>query len=219
MRIAIVAATAFELKPLQKIINKNKSLFTTNSQLTFHITGVGNLATTLQLTKILFENNPDFIIQIGLAGCFDKTSILGSIVLIKKEYLGDLGVEENKTWKDIFDLGLQSKNSIPFKNKALKNSLLDDKKFSKFNVVNSVSVNEITTNKKRIQQLIEHYNPYVESMEGGALHYVGNYFKTPYVQIRSISNYIGERNKAKWNIKESIENLTTFTYNFLQENF
>ncbi len=31
--------------------------------------------------------------------------------------------------------------------------------------------------------------------------------KIPFLQIRSVSNYIGERNKKKWNMKESIINL------------
>jgi futalosine hydrolase len=44
-------------------------------------------------------------------------------------------------------------------------------------------------------------------MEGAALHYVCLLEKIPFLQVRSISNYIGERNKKKWNIKESINNL------------
>ena len=44
-------------------------------------------------------------------------------------------------------------------------------------------------------------------MEGAALHYVCNSFNIPYLQIRSISNYIGERDKSKWEIKKAIENL------------
>jgi futalosine hydrolase len=29
----------------------------------------------------------------------------------------------------------------------------------------------------------------------------------PFIQIRSISNYVGERDKTKWKMKEAIENL------------
>ena len=47
----------------------------------------------------------------------------------------------------------------------------------------------------------------VESMEGAALHYVCLKEKIPFLQIRSVSNYIGERNKKNWNMKESIANL------------
>jgi len=51
------------------------------------------------------------------------------------------------------------------------------------------------------------FDPVTESMEGAALHYVCLMEKTPFFQIRSISNYIGERNKQKWNMMDSIINL------------
>jgi futalosine hydrolase len=44
-------------------------------------------------------------------------------------------------------------------------------------------------------------------MEGASLHYVGRETGIPFIQIRSISNYVGERDKSKWLLKESIEGL------------
>jgi futalosine hydrolase len=44
-------------------------------------------------------------------------------------------------------------------------------------------------------------------MEGAALHYVARMEKIPFIQLRSMSNYIAERNKKKWNMKEAIRNL------------
>jgi futalosine hydrolase len=44
-------------------------------------------------------------------------------------------------------------------------------------------------------------------MEGAALHYVCLMEKIPFIQLRSVSNYIAERNKKNWNMKESIGNL------------
>ena len=51
------------------------------------------------------------------------------------------------------------------------------------------------------------FEPVTESMEGAALHYVCLMEKVPFVQIRGISNYIGERNKQKWEMMDSIINL------------
>ena len=51
------------------------------------------------------------------------------------------------------------------------------------------------------------FDPVTESMEGAALHYVCISENVPFVQIRSISNYIGERNKKKWDMMDSIANL------------
>jgi len=51
------------------------------------------------------------------------------------------------------------------------------------------------------------FDPVTESMEGAALHYVCLMENVPFVQIRGISNYIGERNKQKWDMMNSIVNL------------
>ena len=71
--------------------------------------------------------------------------------------------------------------------------------------VTALTVNEITTRTERIAQLKALYNPTIESMEGAVLHYVGNDLNIPYLQIRGLSNYIGERDKSKWRIKEAVE--------------
>ncbi len=71
----------------------------------------------------------------------------------------------------------------------------------------AVTVNEITTSSKRVHELIEKYGPVLESMEGAAFHYVCLQEDIPFVQLRAVSNFIGERDKSKWLIKEAIENL------------
>ncbi len=44
-------------------------------------------------------------------------------------------------------------------------------------------------------------------MEGAAFHYVCISEGVPFMQLRGISNQVGERFKIKWKIKESIESL------------
>ena len=42
-------------------------------------------------------------------------------------------------------------------------------------------------------------------MEGAAFHYVCLMKNIPFLQLRAVSNYIGERDKSKWKIAEAIE--------------
>ena len=77
----------------------------------------------------------------------------------------------------------------------------------KLRKVTGISVNEITTDKKKVKLYRDRFKPVIESMEGAALHYVSLMEKIPFLQIRSVSNYIAERNKQKWNMKEAVENL------------
>jgi futalosine hydrolase len=74
-------------------------------------------------------------------------------------------------------------------------------------VVSAVSVNQITTSLKMIRSITSNLAATTESMEGAALHYACLQEKCGFLQLRAISNYVGQRNKAKWNIKESIINL------------
>jgi len=41
-------------------------------------------------------------------------------------------------------------------------------------------------------------------MEGAALHYVCNDLQVPYIQLRTISNMVGERDKTRWKMKEAL---------------
>ena len=44
-------------------------------------------------------------------------------------------------------------------------------------------------------------------MEGAALHYVALQEKIPFLQMRSLSNFVGERDKSKWVMDIVIVNL------------
>jgi futalosine hydrolase len=202
MKIIISSATEFEVAVSNQKIKSKKGV-----DISFVVTGIGMLATAINLSKIIYEQQPDFIIQVGIAGCFDVSIPLGKTVLVEEEFLGDLGVNENGKWKDVFDLGLTKSSTKPFKKKAIINAKVKELNCLDLQIVNSVTVNQISTDKTHIQHLIKKYNPCIETMEGAALHYVCNLHKIPYLQIRSISNYIGERDKAKWKIKLAIDNL------------
>ena len=68
-------------------------------------------------------------------------------------------------------------------------------------------MNQITSSKEMIAFYENKFNPVTESMEGAALHYVCRSMGVPFMQVRAISNYIGERDKSKWKMKEAVDNL------------
>ena len=52
-------------------------------------------------------------------------------------------------------------------------------------------------------------------MEGAALHYVGLMTQTPFLQIRTISNWVEKRHKENWNIPLALENNAAVVKNIL----
>lgn len=207
MRVIISAATVGEWMP--SFLNVN-TLYTGESQrlkLQYHQSGIGMLAASFALTKLALEDKPDLIIQVGIAGTFDSNLLLGSVVAIHEETIGDLGVEEDGKWKDLFDLKLEKSSYHPFEKRKLPNQWLTKYNLLGLKEVSGITVNEISTNPERIQKLVKKYNPGIESMEGAALHYVARETNIPFIQIRAISNYIGERDKSNWQMKLAIDKL------------
>lgn len=213
MRVIVTAATTKEYEHCFKTFKSSSY----PHQISFFTTGVGMLATAVSLTDLLLKEKPDLIIQTGIAGTFDHSLSLGEVVVIRNEIIADMGVEENNVWKDIFDLQLQDANEYPFKNRSLPNPHLRKLNFLHLKEADAISINEITTGKKRIEQFISKYHPVTESMEGAALHYVAAKFNIPFIQIRAISNHIGERDKKKWKLNEALGNLSEVLLNYLEQ--
>ena len=171
----------------------------------FVITGIGAMAATYHITRAINTQKPSLMLQAGVAGCLDVDIALGTTVSVASECVGDLGVVENKIFTSVFDLGLTEQDDFPWKDARLTNPHVDILQKVALPQVNSVTVNEITTNDERIRYYRNQLNAGIESMEGAALHFVGLKEDIPFVQIRSISNYIGERDKSKWLLQKAIQ--------------
>lgn len=207
MNCLVVSATILEIKPFIQHCRISNKLDYIDLELDFLITGVGALNTSYALMKHLQVKKPDIIIMAGIAGAFTSKLNLGDVVVVKEESLADLGVQEKTGYLDVFDLKLLNPNQFPYKRKKLANphtTLMDRTKLPK---VGSVSVNQITSAKKTAELYSTKYKAAIENMEGAALHLVGIKENIPFVQIRSISNYVGERNKKKWLLKDAVANL------------
>jgi futalosine hydrolase len=201
MHLLICAATEFEIKPTIEFLRERK---TKNVEVL--ITGVGLMAATYSLTKTVQTKRPDFIIQAGVAGCLDRTLPLSKIVIVENEVIGDLGVEEANGFNSLFDLKLVDLNQFPWKNGKLSNNI-GILKQTGLTIVDAVSINEITTNPDKVSLYKNKLKASIESMEGAALHYVGLMENIPFLQIRSLSNFVGERDKSKWVMNIAIANL------------
>jgi futalosine hydrolase len=196
--ILLIAATDFEI-PL--FMNQE------HEKCEVLITGIGAAATIYHLQKRLHQIDYDLVIQAGIAGSFSDEFNLGETVLIGQDAFGDLGIEEKNNFSPIFKLGFADENEFPFENGWLKNKneLL---KQSSLKTVKAVTVNKVSDSLLQKKQLIKNFDAEIESMEGAALHYVCLQENIPFIQIRSISNYVGEREKKNWKMKEAITNLT-----------
>lgn len=198
MRILLIAAAKFEIEPF----------LANNKDVEILITGVGVPSTLYHLQKKLQTETADLVIQAGIAGCFTQDIALGEVVLAASDTFADIGMEEKEKFMTVFQSGFAEKDKFPFSDGWLVNSNPIINR-SALTAVKAITVNKISDSMIQKQQAICCFAPAIESMEGAALHYVCLQENIPFLQIRSISNSIGERDKKKWKLKEAITNLNT----------
>ena len=212
MKLLIVAATPFEILPLEQHL---KNLFVPHGQSQFQygrlnvtllVTGVGLTATAFALGQTLAAQRFDLIINAGIGGAFDRSLAIGDVVQVVSEVFGDMGAEEaDGSFTDAFGIGLLGPDQPPFKNRMLLNE--GGSAYEFLPKVAGISVNKVHGAAQSIVAAQQRLGAQVESMEGAAFFYACLVANVPFLQIRAISNYVEPRNKDNWNIPLAIDRL------------
>ncbi len=218
MNILIIAATKLEINNLLAKINCNKfnHILIGNHNIDIIIGGVGLVFMTYNICKTLASKSYDLLINIGIAGSFNKNLKIGDIVNVYQEEFADIGAERVEGFKTIFELGFVSKNDFPFKEGKLINNSFKHTYLENLTNVSAISANTAHGNEKTINYISSKFKADIETMEGAAFFYVCLKENVKFLQIRSISNYVEANNRNEWNIPLAVNNLSNFIYNFLQ---
>jgi len=202
MQILIVSATDFEIKLLQEKFSE---------KIDFLITGIGVPQTIFKLTNELSKKNYDLVINLGIAGSFNKELELGKLVHVTENSFADIGFETSSSFIPIGKSKMAQNEKYKFVNttsfRFLKN----------MQSVKEITVNSTSGNKKTIALRKEIYTADTESMEGAAIFYVCSEKQVDFIEIRSISNFIEERKPENWDIPLAISNLNEYAINFISD--
>jgi futalosine hydrolase len=216
MNILLTAATRKEIEPVIHYLSERIYL-RKNQHVDVLVTGVGMMDTTYSLARKFAQSKYTLAIQAGIAGTFHPIFAPGMVVTVKEDMLGDTGVMQDERWHDIFDMGLAKDNAPPWNDRKLINPHRDLLAKLQLECVRGITVNQVSTNPAFIAGVREKYMPVVESMEGAAFHYVCLKEGIPFIQLRGISNAVGERNKENWKMKEAIDALNKQLIKFLNK--
>jgi len=169
------------------------------------ITGVGMVATAFALGTHLATNKYDLVINLGIAGSFDRNIALGDVVEVIEDTFSELGAEDDDCFLSLTTLGFgeitYKPNGHPFLN---------------IKQVKAITVNKVHGNEASIDKIVERLNPQLESMEGAAVFYACRQASVACVQIRAVSNYVEKRNRDAWKIGLAVKNLNTFAAELLE---
>jgi futalosine hydrolase len=213
MHLLLVSATHFEIaETAQWLTNTASSHNASKAELL--ISGIGQLKTSFAIQKQIHKQLPDLVIQAGIGGANSKDEI-GKVYVIGSEQISDLGLMEKSGFTNIFEMGLSRKDEFPFTDGKLMNPYRSLLKWTGLPILDGNTVNEIKS--ADFPGFQRNAVPVVESMEGAALHYVCLMEKIPFLQVRAVSNMIGDRDKSQWKIKEALERLNETLISMIQK--
>jgi futalosine hydrolase len=225
MKILIVAATRFEVRPLADkfayVQKEDESLAHyqyRNDKVDILITGMGMTPTAYYLGMQLPASNYDLVINAGICGSYSDALPIGTVINVTEECFCELGAENNDQLISLFDLGLMDPDEPPYRSgKLLNNSTPKGSVLRGLRRVRGITSNTIHGHPETIRRIREQFNPDVESMEGAAFFFSCLTSGVPFHQIRAISNFVEERDKSKWDIPLALANLNSTLFDAIKE--
>jgi futalosine hydrolase len=225
MRILITSATVFEIRPLLErltfVLKKNdfvREYKVNEVVIDVMIPGIGIMATAWHMGRQLSKEKYDLAINAGICGSYSPATIQGEVFEIMEECITDLGAEDSQGFLTAFDLGLIKPDSDPFRGGLLINpGLIRSGVLERIPKAKGATVSSIPGKIRKSAGKLPSYIPATESMEGAAFFYACLLEGVPFTEIRSVSNFVEERNKSRWYIEEALMNLNQVLIDLLQE--
>jgi futalosine hydrolase len=225
MRLLIVSATSLEIKPLLSVLGKGRVLQNHVTRYRFKhfqvdilITGVGMVPTAVFTSLVLGKYSYDAVINAGICGSFNRDIPIGKVLNITSDCLPETGAEDGEHFLSIIDLKLLDQDEFPFfGGKLVNDSVFESSLINGLLISTGVTVNTVHGNDQSIAAFLSRHPVDVESMEGAAFMYSCKLFKARFIQIRSVSNYIEDRDVSKWDIPLAVKNLNHFLLDLLEE--
>jgi futalosine hydrolase len=184
------------------------------------ITGPGTANTVHGLTIAIAAKRPALILQTGCGGGFGEAGIKnGDVAVASEEIDVHLGLEPDgpedaigaldfpmikKPGREIFNCYPVDAREHGRAVKGLKAALAG----SGVNVFSGpfITVATVTASVTRARHLHQHHGALVENMEGAGAAHVAALYEIPFIEIRAVSNQVGDRDKNRWDLPLAFKN-------------
>jgi futalosine hydrolase len=225
MKLLIVSATSLEIKPLIAELGKGRIMQHHVTRYRYKhfevdilVTGVGMVPTAVFTSMVLGKYTYDAVINAGICGSFNRSIPIGEVLNIAIDCLPETGAEDGEHFLSLIDLNLLDQDEFPFSGgKLVNDSSFDSQLIEGLSESTGVTVNTVHGNAQSIANFLQRYPVDVETMEGAAFMFSCKLHKIRNIQIRSVSNYIEDRDVSAWNIPLAVKNLNHFLLDLLNE--
>ena len=136
------------------------------------------------LKWIAQNGKPGLALNIGIAGSYNQSLVIGDVVMPVTDCFADAGIEDGSRFLSIYEAGLDIARPV-----------------------NAITVNTATGSDSTRDKLFRKYKPDIETMEGATFFYICSREGIPFTALRAVSNMVEPRDKRNWDIKLALTNL------------
>ncbi|GDY02763.1 hypothetical protein LBMAG49_20920 [Planctomycetota bacterium] len=164
--------------------------------------GVGKVAAAITLLSLLSHERPRGVLLFGVAGAYPvrhrdgAVLAVGDLCVVCEEMLADEGVALPEGFRDLHAMGLGECG--PFAADGIVTAAIAQQLVLRS--VRGATVSTCSGNDELSLLLARRTNAEVETMEGAALAMVCARAFVPFVQVRAISNWTGDRGRGGFDL-------------------
>ncbi|MGB8954414.1 MAG: futalosine hydrolase [Tumebacillaceae bacterium] len=180
-------------------------------QFDVRLAGVGPVAAAFNTAKVLANASYDLVISAGIAGGFPGVAEIGSVVVSNEIVAADLGAEtpdEPDGFSSLDKLGFGS-TRVPV-DPSLAARVTEALAQAGLSVHQGpvLTLSTVTGTAATASQLAARVpGAAAEGMEGYGVAYAAHESGIPVIEIRTISNPVGPRDRSAWRIKDALDAL------------
>ncbi|KGA95705.1 hypothetical protein AJ85_15490 [Alkalihalobacillus alcalophilus ATCC 27647 = CGMCC 1.3604] len=209
-RILLIVSVEAEREAVKRAIGEQ-------SFIDVEVMGVGPTLAAAATTKLLMQHDYDLVLNLGIAGGFKGRAPVGSIVVSSQIVAADLGAESPDGFLPVEQLNIGV--SMIEAEQTVSRKLLGA--FTKKGVPSShgqiLTLSTVTGTNETTEQLMERFpEAKAEAMEGFGVATAAKLFEVPVIEVRTISNEVGPRNREAWKLKEALNLLEVVSETLLE---
>ncbi len=163
------------------------------------VTGVGMVEASSSIARALAQSPYSLVINAGIAGAFRGTAHIGEGVVVADEFV-ELGIETGEA--------IALPDGARLVNRVTSDlSLVDSLVEYGFPSKRGITVSSVTATEETAARLAR-LDVEIESMEGFAALRAAEMAGVPAIEVRGISNIVGDRAKSGWDLAAGVNGLS-----------
>ncbi len=219
--VVVLAATRMEFAPLLTALEVQAPELATQwpprvqaelsgKSVTFVVTGIGKANTAAALAAVAVRGGDTAltVLQLGIAGAYPGCELpLGSVAVAASERDLDLGVGEDRGRLGLEAIGFELVPGTGVHNLIALRTGAAESVASHLGapLVDFATSDGVTASHAAALATAARYGVALESMEGFAAAQVALALGAAFVEVRAVSNRVGDRDKANWRLAEAVQ--------------